>query len=99
MSFLGIDNHWLKSNINPQSDTGHGVNGFQTESVLSYALTERIDVGVGARYWLFQAQHGSTQFPGAENRSPENLISSRYGAFVQASYKFGDAAAPVVAKY
>jgi len=28
-----------------------------------------------------------------------NFISSRYGAFVQASYKFGDAAAPVIAKY
>ncbi len=99
MSYRGTDNHWLRSDINPQFDTGHGVNGFQTESVLSYALTERIDVGVGARYWLFQAQHGSTQFPGVENRSPMNFISSRYGAFVQASYKFGDAAAPVVAKY
>ena len=99
MSYRGTDNHWLRSDINPQLDTGHGVNGFQTESVLSYALNERIDVGVGARYWLFQAQHGSTQFPDVENRSPMNFISSRYGAFVQASYKFGDAAAPVVAKY
>jgi len=59
----GTDNHWLRSDINPQLDTGHGVNGFQTESVLSYALNERIDVGVGARYWLFQAQQWLDSIP------------------------------------
>jgi opacity protein-like surface antigen/outer membrane protease len=100
MSFTGKDNHWLRPDINPQYDYGQGYNGFQTEAVLSYALTDRIDIGVGGRYWLFQAQHSSTQFPGAEGRSPESITSSRYGGFLQASYKFGDvAAAPVVAKY
>ncbi|WOJ91076.1 outer membrane beta-barrel protein [Methylocapsa polymorpha] len=100
ISYLGKDNHWLRDNINPQYDHGHGVNGFQAESVLSYALTERIDVGVGARYWLFQAQHGSTNFPSGGGPSPESFTSTRYGVFVQASYKFGEVAAPpVVAKY
>ena len=100
MSYTGKDNHWLRANINPQYDYGQGYNGFQTEAVLSYALTDRINVGVGARYWDFRAQRSSSQFPGALGRSPEGISSSRTGGFLQASYKFGDvAAAPVVAKY
>ncbi|WP_051335569.1 outer membrane beta-barrel protein [Methylocapsa acidiphila] len=100
MAYLGKDNHWQRSDINPQYDSGHGFNGFQAESILSYALTDRIDIGVGGRYWLFQAQHVSTHFPGADSRQAETVTSTRYGAFVQASYKFGDIAAPaVVAKY
>lgn len=99
MSFIGKDNHWLRSDINPQFDYGHGYNGFQAESVLTYALTDRIDVGVGGRYWLFQAQHGSTRFPDSATRSPMSFTSSRYGGFLQVSYRFGDVAAPIVAKY
>lgn len=99
MAYLGKDNHWQRSDINPQYDSGHGFNGFQAESILSYALTDRIDVGVGGRYWLFQAQHASTQFPGATFRQATTATSTRYGAFVQASYKFGEAPAPIVAKY
>jgi opacity protein-like surface antigen/outer membrane protease len=98
MSFVGKDNHWSRSDINPQFDYGHGYNGFQTESVLSYALTDRIDVGIGGRYWIFKAQHTSSQFPSAVSRSPESITSSRFGGFLQASYKFGDVAAPVVTK-
>jgi len=100
MTFQGTDNHWLRSDINPLPQSGHGFNGFQAESVLSYALTERIDVGVGARYWLFQAQHGFTQFPDAAMWQATTFTSMRYGVFAQASYKFGDVAAPpIVAKY
>ncbi len=101
MSFSGRDNHWLRPDINPLIETGHGFNGFQFESVLSYAVTERVDVGIGGRYWQFYAQHGSTQFPGIGiPPSPEHFSSSRFGGFLQASYKFGDFAAPaVVAKY
>ncbi|WOJ91075.1 outer membrane beta-barrel protein [Methylocapsa polymorpha] len=100
MTFQGTDNHWLRSDINPLPQSGHGFNGFQAESVLSYALTERIDVGVGARYWLFQAQHGFTQFPDAAMWQATTFTSMRYGVFAQASYKFGDVAAPpVIAKY
>lgn len=98
MSFNGKDNHWLRANINPLNERGHGFNGYQFESILSYALTERVDVGIGGRYWQFFAQHGSTNFPGSPP-SPERFTSSRYGAFVQASYRFGDVPAPVVAKY
>ncbi|HMF06809.1 MAG TPA: outer membrane beta-barrel protein [Methylocella sp.] len=101
MAFNGMDNHWLRPDINPLIETGHGHNGYQFESVLSYALTDRIDIGIGGRYWQFFAQHGSTQFPGfGIPQSPENFASSRAMGFVQASYKFGEVAAPaVVSKY
>lgn len=98
MSFHGWDNHWQRPEINPLPEWGHGYNGFQAESVLTYALTERVDVGVGARYWLFHAQNGWTQFPGVPS-SPQSYTSSRYGVFVQASYRFGGDPAPVIAKY
>jgi hypothetical protein len=98
MSFNGQDNHWARPNINPLIETGHGFNGYQFESILSYAVTERVDVGIGGRYWQFFAQHGSTQFPGIDvSRSPEHFSSSRFGGFLQASYKFGEVAAPPVA--
>jgi len=101
MSFSGQDNHWLRPDINPLIETGHGFNGFQVESILSYSVTKRLDVGIGGRYWQFCAQHGSTQFPGiGVPPSPEHFSSSRFGGFLQASYKFGDMTAPpVVAKY
>ena len=46
-SLSGKDNHWLRPDINPLLEDGHGSKGYQLESTLSYALTKR---------WLLVAQ-------------------------------------------
>ncbi|WP_238123261.1 MULTISPECIES: outer membrane protein [unclassified Xanthobacter] len=83
------DNHWFRSDINPQVEQGRGW-GTQLEAILSYAVTDRLNVGLGGRYWYFATDTASTQFPAPIPRSPQAFFSERYGAFVQASYLFGD---------
>ncbi|MGU3492905.1 outer membrane protein [Xanthobacteraceae bacterium A53D] len=83
------DNHWFRSDINPQVERGQGW-GTQLEAMLTYAVTDRLDVGVGGRYWFFATDSASTQFPMPLPRSPETFYAERYGAFLQASYRFGD---------
>lgn len=85
----GMDNHWFRPDINPQMENGRGW-GAQLEAVLSYAVTERLNVGLGGRYWYFTTDMASTPFPGGGSRSPLTFYSERYGAFLQASYRFGD---------
>ncbi|WP_454916275.1 outer membrane protein [Xanthobacter sediminis] len=85
----GMDNHWFRADINPQMENGRGW-GTQLEAVLSYAVTERLNVGLGGRYWYFTTDTASTPFPNSGARSPLTFYSERYGAFLQASYRFGD---------
>jgi len=82
------DNHWARPDINPLPESGHGSNGYQLESALSYVINDRFTVGVGARYWSFNAKGGTT-FPFAGAQSPEKFESSRLTTFVQATYRFG----------
>ncbi|MFG1403721.1 outer membrane protein [Xanthobacter sediminis] len=84
-----MDNHWFRADINPQVERGSGW-GSQIEAVLSYAVTDRLDVGLGGRYWFMTTESASTQFPGVPMRSPMTFYAERYGAFLQASYRFGD---------
>ncbi|WP_234050171.1 MULTISPECIES: outer membrane protein [unclassified Xanthobacter] len=83
------DNHWFRADINPQAETGHGW-GAQLEAVLSYAVTDRLNMGLGGRYWYFATNEASTVFPYSAQRSPMAFYAERYGAFLQASYRFGD---------
>src|SRR5262249_28096437 len=48
--FSGLDSHWQRTPVAffPQDGTGRGV---QTELVLTYGITESLNVGVGGRYW------------------------------------------------
>lgn len=85
------DNHWFRSDINPQAESGAGW-GTQIEAILTYAVTDRLEVGLGGRYWFFTTDTASTQFPQTPARSPQTFYTERYGAFLQASYRFGDAA-------
>lgn len=87
------DNHWFRSDINPQAESAAGW-GTQVEAVLTYAVTDRLNVGLGGRYWFFTSDTASTQFPQVPARSPQTFYTERYGAFVQASYRFGDVAVP-----
>ncbi len=84
----GIDNHWWRADINPGPETGRGW-GTQVEAVLSYAVTERLNVGIGGRYWYMTTTDAGTQFPAAPDLQPMKFNTDRYGGFLQASYKIG----------
>ncbi|MEP9352637.1 outer membrane beta-barrel protein [Xanthobacter sp. KR7-65] len=85
----GFDNHWFRSDVNPLPDGGRGW-GTQVEAILSYAVTDRLDVGIGGRYWFFATDEATSQFPGSRQPSAMTFYTERYGAFLQASYRFGD---------
>ncbi len=86
----GVDNHWARADINPGPETGKGW-GTQVEAILSYAVNDRLSIGVGGRYWYFTTTSAASQFPSAAASPPLKYTSERYGGFVQASYKIGDA--------
>ncbi|MDO8980338.1 MAG: outer membrane beta-barrel protein [Afipia sp.] len=83
-----IDNHWLRPDINPAPAPGHGW-GTQIEAILSYAVTDRLNLGIGGRYWLFATNQAETRFPNEPTVSPLKYTSERYGGFLQASFKLG----------
>jgi hypothetical protein len=97
--FTGLDTHALRQPVTlfPQEGTGHGV---QAEVILSYFVTERLTVGVGARYWSMWTTNASQACtgvcnlitPGAgvtsEPPSPFTTSTQRYGTFAQLAYRF-----------
>lgn len=92
------DNHWLRANINPLKQVGDSSKNYQLEAVLSYKVTEKVSLGVGARHWHFEAS-GHTQFPGVAATSPMKFKSDRTTIFTQLSYTFGgEKAAGVLGK-
>lgn len=89
-SLSAKDNHWFRPDINPLVEKGHGSKSYQLESTLSYVVSRQWKIGAGVRYLSLVAE-GSTQFPDpGYPRSPEKFESSRFSAFLQASYQFGD---------
>jgi hypothetical protein len=95
--FTGLDSHWLRIPVAyfPQDGTGRGV---QTELILTYAITENLNVGIGGRYWAMwttnasQSCHGGCDLSAAGATSlppsPFTTNTQRYGTFVQMSYRF-----------
>jgi opacity protein-like surface antigen len=91
--FSGLDSHWQRQPITffPQSGTGRGI---QTELILTYAITDHLNVGVGGRYWAMwsaganQGCHGDCGASSVSPPSPFTTNTQRYGTFVQASYRF-----------
>jgi opacity protein-like surface antigen/outer membrane protease len=88
LEFNGTDNHVLRALVSPESGIGRGV---QLEGILSYLITDQFSVGVGGRYWaMWTTRDAVTEFGGAP--CPCNTLpakTERYGAFLQAAYKFG----------
>lgn len=85
----GIDNHWFRADINPLIEPGYGW-GAQLEAILSYAITDKLSMGVGGRYWAFQTTSAYTQFGGAPLPQPMTFHTERYGGFFQMSYKWDE---------
>jgi opacity protein-like surface antigen len=95
VTFNWLDDH-LGRNLEFQQ-SGQGV-GAQTQAVLSYDVTDRLNVGIGARYWAMWSNtadvHTITNTSVGPLRPNRNAIEMG-GAFVQAGYRFapGDSAA------
>jgi hypothetical protein len=102
----GTDAHWLRisqlpgdfSGPIPEDGTGWG---YQLEGVLSYRVTDTLNVGIGGRYWHMQAS-GNTHFEGHVNGflafpQPVDWKADSYGVFVQTGLKFGPY--PVISSY
>ena len=93
------DTHWLRLGTGlgdiagPIPENGGGT-GVQLEAIMSYAVTDKVTVGLGGRYWYLETR-GSADFenvivgysqPGPQ---PLNFTTTRYGGFAQGAYKFG----------
>lgn len=95
VSFSGEDNHFLGSSgvlasLFPQAGRGAGV---QLEAMLSYALTDRLSIGVGGRYWSMWTTHAlfcSHQAGTAPcmPQAPIRAATEQVGVLIQSSYKF-----------
>jgi hypothetical protein len=92
------DTHWLRLGSTagsfagpiPQSAAG---TSFQLEALLSYQVWDCFNIGLGGRYWRFDARgNGDLEqsVVGLTNAlsQPMDFVSERYGAFLQGSYKF-----------
>jgi opacity protein-like surface antigen/outer membrane protease len=93
-SFVGRDDHLLRLTPTWFDQEGKGA-GVQIETILSYLVTDNLNIGVGARYWAMWTTDGSftcTGCGGVGSISPPDagkFSTERYGLFVQAGYKFG----------
>ena len=92
------DTHWLRlgstfgSFSGPIPETAAGT-GFQLEALLAYQVWDCFSVGLGGRYWRFDARGGADleqMVVGITNpvTQPIEFVSERYGVFLQGSYKF-----------
>lgn len=87
VTFSGIDDHVLRDLISPESASGTGA---QLELLLSYAVTERLRLGVGGRYWTMWTSDGTVDFGGVEF-VPMRYAVEQAALLVQCSYTFDDA--------
>jgi hypothetical protein len=88
------DYHNLRPDIRGIPEDGEG-DGFQLEGLIAYDITPRFSVGLGGRYWQFNATgkaHWEQTIAGVLNPTPSSPLqtrSERYGVFLQAAYRFG----------
>ena len=86
VAYTWLDDH-LQRNLQ-FSQAGRG-NGVQAQAVLSYDVTERLNVGIGARYWAMWSTDASVEdIPGSGALRPNRNAIELAGAFVQTSYRF-----------
>jgi opacity protein-like surface antigen len=80
--------HLFKNERAPE--WGHG-RGVQIETILAYALTDALRVGVGGRYWSMWTTSGATDKGGIR---PMRLAAEQAAVMVQGSYTFTTAPQP-----
>jgi hypothetical protein len=83
------DFHWLRPDlIKPVPEKGDAFDEFQLEAVLKYQFSPNFSVGVGGRLWRIGTTAAEADFAGGTQAI--NFRTETWGAFVQASYKFGE---------
>jgi hypothetical protein len=101
-SLSTFDTHWLRTGTaigdfaGPIPQAVHG-NGVQLEAFASYRVTDCFSLGVGGRYWKLQGK-GTAALeqtivglpPDLAVAQPLTFQTERYGAYLQAAYRFGD---------
>ncbi len=84
------DFHWLRPDlINPTPEKGAAFAQVQLEAILRYQVSPNFSMGVGGRYWQIGTTSAEADFAGSQAQAI-TYRTERWGAFVQASYSFGD---------
>jgi len=86
------DTHWLRPFSAPQQGSS-GFSNVQIDALLRYQFVNGFSVGIGGRFWNIDTAFGQELFNASSlSGSPQtiSLHSERWGAFIQASYKFGE---------
>jgi hypothetical protein len=82
----GTDDHVLRTILSPEWANGTGA---QLELILSYAVTDQLNVGVGGRYWTMWTSDGWVNF-GGQQLVPMRYAVEQAAVLVQGSYTFTD---------
>ncbi|HLH92411.1 MAG TPA: outer membrane beta-barrel protein [Xanthobacteraceae bacterium] len=93
VTFNGLDDHDHRMLL--VSDASNSGDGVMLEAILDYKVTDAWNVGIGGRYWALNMNTGPLTFDflggGSPNAvEPGRFNIERYGAFLQASYHWGD---------
>jgi opacity protein-like surface antigen/outer membrane protease len=95
--YSGLDTHPARNPVTffPQTGTSRGV---QAELILTYLLTDSLELGIGGRYWAMWTTSGSQNCFGqcgntagqftVGTLTPYSASTERFGGFVQANYRF-----------
>ncbi len=86
------DTHWLRSFSVPEPGWS-GFSNVQIDALLRYQFVNGFSVGIGGRFWNIDTSFGQALFNESSlSGLPQtiSLHSERWGAFIQASYKFGE---------
>jgi len=91
VKFTGTDDHVLRSLLSPEDGEGTGV---QLEAMLSYAVTDKLSLGIGGRYWSMWTTRGDVNFGGTGAIIPMRYAAEQAHFLVQGSYQFGARPSP-----
>jgi hypothetical protein len=81
------DTHLLRADLGgPTSEDGGSFDKFELEALLGYRFTNGFSVGLGGRYWKIDTTAAQRQVLGLSQTI--SLVTKRWGAYLQASYKF-----------
>jgi opacity protein-like surface antigen len=86
--YRGEDDHGPGA-VSPMWGDGTGV---QLEAIVSYDVTDKLNVGVGGRYWAYWVPEGKTanfSNGGTGGVDEQTFAAEQAAVFLQASYKLG----------